>query len=82
MAYLFTGYQVLNFKTDDGSQIDGINFFLVGDDERVTGRKAFKKFISRQAVNKMNLDLDSFIGQNVMIAFDEKGRIVIMQLAK
>lgn len=80
MEYLFVGYQELDFSDDDGNKIEGVNIFIVGHDESVTGRKAIKKFISPAFRDRLKLDFDNLIDKNVLIAFNEKGKIAMMKV--
>ncbi|MDD4509031.1 MAG: hypothetical protein PHN26_08905 [Eubacteriaceae bacterium] len=81
-SYKFVGYQILNFDTKEGNRIDGVNIFVLCKDENVNGYKAEKKFISRQSIDKMRINLEALINKSVNIFCDFKGRPVAIQELK
>lgn len=85
-TYHLVGYQDLNFKTDDGTTINGINIFVISDypdgTEGAYGRKTEKKFINRETYNRMKVNMGDYIGHDIHIFCDLKGKVVLIQPAK
>lgn len=84
-TYTLVGYQDLNFKTNDGSIIDGVNIFVVGDFSQgaqgAVGHKSDKKFINRNTLMAMKVNLSDFLDKRIYIFCDLKGNVVMIQNA-
>ncbi|AWW26993.1 hypothetical protein [Acetobacterium sp. KB-1] len=79
LNYDLVGYQRLDFKTDDGKQMDGYNIFVTHKGENIRGMKADKKYMPADALSKLGVDLDRLVGKKVNIFCDLKGKPIFIK---
>lgn len=79
------GLQPLDFDTEDGSRIKGINLYLNYPDENVYGKKADKKFISHVTCSNLGIDCESLldhIDQEIELETNLKGKVIGIKTIK
>lgn len=68
------GVRDLNFKDDNGRQVEGTQLYYLMDDDRTKGKMAGKLFLSVQ--RRSTLSYIPGPGEKVMVNYDRYGRPV------
>ena len=81
MVVTLYGIQDVDFVTDDGKKVTGINLFVGYPSRFVTGHITKKYFISDQAsFFEGSEPLKSVIGSEIDLVFNDRGRIEDIEL--
>lgn len=73
------GVQPLDFDTDDGSNIKGLNLHVNYPDDSVFGKKSDKKFISHVTCRNLGIvcdDLLPHLDEEVELETNLKGKVI------
>ncbi len=71
MEIRILGFSDINFTTDSGDRIDGVNIFCAYEDEYVTGYRTDKFFIKRKLVPVDGFKCDCYYD----LLFDRRGKV-------
>lgn len=71
MEIRLLGYQDIDFETDKGDRIVGINIFCASEDDYVTGHRTDKFFISKRLVPEEGLKPDCYYD----LLFGRRGKV-------
>lgn len=70
------GIRKCDFVAKDKTEVKGYNIFV---EEEITfngkGVQTDKYFFSEARIEKMNLDLDTLLGRNVIVSYNKWGKI-------
>ena len=81
MVVTLFGIQDVDFVTDDGKKVTGMNLFVGYQSRFVTGQITKKYFVSDQASFYQGSDpLKSAIGTDIDLVFNDRGRIEDIEL--
>ena len=71
MVAKFLGYQKLDFMSDDGKRVEGVNIYVAHSDPHVTGEITSKFYVNPEIKFPEQLK----IGMQVNLAFNHRGKI-------
>lgn len=74
------GFRNVDFTTQEGNRIQGVNLFLTYDDDHVIGQAAEKMFISSQKLS--NIGYVPCVGDKIQVFYNRYGKPDNIQLIK
>lgn len=77
MKAFLKGYSEVNFKTDRGDHIEGLNLYVSYEDNNVIGEKCERFFVNKDiAIPNLN------VGDSLNLFFNHRGKIESITTAK
>lgn len=70
------GFRKSDFTAKDGTQVKGVNVYLEEPvDGNGKGLATEKVYLSDAKIEKMNIDIDSLIGEDVRLSYNRWGKV-------
>lgn len=80
MKHVLIGYRLVDFKDKtDGHKVEGISLYTLFDSVDVNGQETAKLFVN---VNAVPDNLDDYLGLELDVDFNNKGRVVQLVFPK